>query len=197
MIRMETILGEFFMKRVFISYSHRDEELRERLEVHLAPLKNKGTIKVWHDRFMLPGDQLNDQTLSQLCSADVILLLVSADFLASDYCSRIEQGAALKRHKSGQCRAITVVLRPCGWQETELGNYLVTPTDGKAVSRWESEDEALQDVVKSIQYAIKADTMVATAREEPDAQSDVDWAEVQQGTPPPKKKWVRFSDHTR
>lgn len=185
------------MKRVFISYSHRDEELRERLEVHLAPLITKGMIKVWHDRFLLPGDQLDDKVLNQLCSADVILLLVSADFLASDYCSRIEQGAALKRHKSGQCRAITVVLRPCGWQETELGNFLVTPTDGKAVSRWDSEDEALQNVVRSIQYAIKDETTVAIAREELGTQTNIEWTEVRQVTRPSEKKWVRFSDHTR
>lgn len=140
--------------RVFISYSHKDEELRDQLEVQLAMLKRQGLVDVWHDRRLTPGDHLDDTIHEELDAADVILLLVSPDFLASDYCYRIEKGRALERHKAGDARVISVILRPCEWAQTELSKYLVTPKDGRPVTRWPDRDEALLDVTRQIRRAI-------------------------------------------
>ena len=141
--------------RVFISYSHKDEELRDQLEVQLAMLKRQGLIDVWHDRRLLPGDDLDLNINDELDAADVILLLVSPDFLASDYCYKIEKGRALDRHREGTARLISVILRPCDWSHTDLGKYLVTPTDGRPVTLWPNIDEAFLDVAKSIRRAIE------------------------------------------
>lgn len=141
--------------RVFISYSHKDEALRDRLEVQLSMLKHQGLIDVWHDRRLLPGDALDDGIHEELDTADVILLLVSPDFLASDYCYRIEKGRALERHRAEEVRVISVILRPCEWRQTELGQYLVTPKDGLPVTRWPDPDEAFLDVTKQIRRAIE------------------------------------------
>lgn len=140
--------------RVFISYSHKDEGLRDELEVQLSMLKRQGLIDTWHDRRMLAGDQLDWTISKELDEADIVLLLVSPDFLASDYCYKIEKARALKRHQQGTARLISVILRPCDWTHTDLAQYLVTPTDGRAVTQWPNRDEAFLDVVTSIRGAI-------------------------------------------
>lgn len=152
--------------RVFVSYSHVDEELRNQLEVQLAMLKRQGLVELWHDRRMLAGDHLDWTISNELDEADIILLLVSPDFLASDYCYKIEKGRALQRHRAGQARLISVILRPCDWTHTDLGQYLVTPTDGKPVTRWPDRDEALLDVAKAIRMAIEELGLAGEAREQ-------------------------------
>jgi len=131
--------------RVFISYSHRDEELRDELEVQLAMLQRQGLVDIWHDRRLLPGDHLDWTISNELDQVDIILLLVSPDFIASDYCYKIEKGRALERHKAGTARLISIILRPCDWTETELSDFLVTPRDGRPVTLWPNRDEAFLD----------------------------------------------------
>lgn len=141
--------------KVFISYSHKDEALRDQLEVQLAMLKRQGLIEVWHDRRMVAGDHLDWTISKELDEADVVLLLVSPDFIASDYCYKIEKGRALERHRAGTARLISVILRPCDWTHTDLRQYLVTPRDGKPITLWPDRDEAFLDVAQSIRRAIE------------------------------------------
>ncbi|MZR14333.1 TIR domain-containing protein [Maritimibacter sp. DP07] len=141
---------------VFISYSHADEGLRDELEVHLAMLKRQGMVDVWHDRRLVVGDRLDWTISEKLDQADIILLLVSPDFIASDYCYQIEKSRAIERHREGSARLISVILRPCDWKHTELSEFLVTPTDAKPITRWPDRDEAFHDVTTSIRQAIDA-----------------------------------------
>jgi len=141
--------------RVFVSYSHKDEELRDQLEVQLAMLKRQGLVEIWHDRRILAGEHLDSTIDKELDDADVILLLVSPDFIASDYCYKIEKGRALERHRDGTARVISVILRPCDWTHTDLGQYLVTPNDGRPITQWPDRDEAFLDVATSIRCAIE------------------------------------------
>jgi len=141
--------------RVFMSYSHEDEALRDQLEVQLSILKRQGLIEVWHDRRMVAGDRLDWTISKELDQADIVLLLISPDFLASDYCYKIEKGRALERHREGTARLISVILRPCDWPHTDLAQFLVTPTDGRAITTWPNRDEAFLDVAKSIRRAIE------------------------------------------
>lgn len=140
--------------RIFISYSHADEALRNELEVHLSMLKRQGLVDVWHDRRLVAGDHLDWTISRELDEADVILLLVSPNFLASDYCYQIEKGRALERHREGTARLISVILRPCDWTHTDLAQFLVVPKDAKPVTQWPDRDEAFLDVTKSIRKAI-------------------------------------------
>lgn len=141
--------------RVFMSYSHKDEGLRDELEVQLAMLKRQGLIEVWHDRRLLAGDRLDWEINEELNKADLILLLLSPDFLASDYCYKIEKARALDRHREGLARLISVILRPCDWKHTDLREFLVTPKDGRPVTQWPDRDEALLDVTQSIRRALE------------------------------------------
>jgi TIR domain len=141
--------------KVFISYSHKDEALRDQLEVQLAMLKRQGLIDTWHDRRMKAGEELNFEINAKLEEADVILLLISPDFLASTYCYNIEKAHALRRVQAGTAKLISVILRPCEWDQTDLRHYVLTPTDGKPIARWADIDEAFLDVTRSIRKAIE------------------------------------------
>ncbi|MEO9459882.1 MAG: toll/interleukin-1 receptor domain-containing protein [Lentilitoribacter sp.] len=141
--------------RVFVSYSHKDDNLRDELEVQLAMLKRQGLIEVWNDKRLLAGDHLDWTISEELDKADIVLLLISPDFIASDYCYKIEKARALQRHEEGTARLISVILRPCDWTHTDLAQYLVTPTDGKPVTQWPDRDLAFLDVSQSIRRAIE------------------------------------------
>jgi hypothetical protein len=141
------------MAVLFFSYSHKDEGLRDKLEVHFAMLKRQGVIETWHDRRIVAGDDFAGRIGEELERADIILLLVSPDFLASDYCYDIEMTRAIERHQAGEARVIPVVLRPCDWHDAPFGMLNAAPKDGKPISTWPDLDEALLDVVKAIKTA--------------------------------------------
>ncbi|WP_437752636.1 TIR domain-containing protein [Sorangium sp. So ce1389] len=140
--------------RVFFSYSHKDEALRDELETHLALLKREGLLEGWHDRRILGGEARQSEVDNHLEAADVILLLVSADFVASDYCYDTEMRRALERHDAGEARVIPIVLRPSDWSIGPFARLQALPSDARAVTRWEDRDEAWTDVAKGIRGAI-------------------------------------------
>ena len=144
------------MASVFFSYSHKDESLRDQLETHLALLKNLGLIDAWYDRRIGAGNEVDQAIFSKLESADIILLLVSADFLASTYCYSREMARAMERHEAGEARVIPVILRHCVWHDAPFGKLLAAPRDGKPVMAWPDRDEALADVARQVGKAVEA-----------------------------------------
>jgi hypothetical protein len=146
--------GEKFVATLFFSYSHADENLRDQLEKHLSALQHQCVIQVWHDRRIPAGHVLDAEIDSHLESADVILLLVSSDFLASEYCYDREMKRAMERHESGAATVIPVILRPCDWHDTPFGKLLAVPKDGRPITQWPNPDEAFLDVVKAIKSAL-------------------------------------------
>jgi TIR domain-containing protein len=143
------------MTSVFFSYSHADEDLRNALEKQLAVLKHQGLIDVWHDRKIAVGEEVGPEIDRHLEAADIILLLLSPDFLASDYLYQREAIRALERHDAGTARVIPVILRPCDWQNTPFSKLLAAPRDGRPITRWPDQDEAFLDVVGAIRTALK------------------------------------------
>ncbi|PLY39580.1 hypothetical protein CSZ94_25635 [Janthinobacterium sp. ROICE36] len=144
------------MAIVFFSYSHADEALRDQLEMHLSLLKRQGHVEAWHDRRILAGDELDPAIKDNLESADVILLLVSANFIGSDYCYSKEMHRAIERHNAGEARVVPVILRPCDWHSAPFGKLMATPRDGKAITTWANTDEAFTDVVRQVRIAVEA-----------------------------------------
>ncbi len=141
---------------VFYSYSHRDQRLRDQLETQLALLKREGLLSSWHDRKIGAGEEWVGQIDAHLNTAQIILLLISANFIASEYCYDIEMKRALEKHNTGQARIIPVILRPCDWHNAPFGKLQALPTDGKPITgrSWHNLDEAFLDVVKGIRKAI-------------------------------------------
>ncbi|KFE64952.1 toll/interleukin-1 receptor domain-containing protein [Hyalangium minutum] len=143
------------MAKLFFSYSHADEALRNRLETHLTMLKRQGLIEPWHDRRITAGNEFDASISKHLEAANVILLLVSSDFLASEYCYSKEMMRALERHEADEARVIPVILRSCDWHSSPFGKLLAAPRDGKPVTMWPNEDEALTDVAVKVREAVK------------------------------------------
>jgi hypothetical protein len=140
---------------LFFSYSHVDESLRDQLETHLSSLRRQGLISSWHDRRITAGEDFGKAIDSHINTADVILLLVSPDFVASDYCYEREMKRALERHQQGDARVIPVILRPCDWHDLQFGTLMATPKDGRPITMWPNIDEAFLDVVTAIKRALK------------------------------------------
>jgi hypothetical protein len=149
--------------KIFFSYSHQDEAMRDQLELHLTMMKRNGLIETWHDRRIAAGSDLGESIDAQLLAADVVLLLVSPDFLASDYCYSREMAKALERHELGKARVVPVILRSCDWQDSPLGKLLALPKDGRAINLWPDIDVAYLDVVRGLK------SLLPTARPEPTA----------------------------
>lgn len=143
------------MPHVFFSYCHVDEDLRDQLEKQLALLKRQGVIETWHDRRIGAGENLDHAISAQLESCEIILLLVSSDFLASDYCYDVEMRRAMERHATGGAVVIPVILRSCLWHDAPFGRLTATPPDGKPVTQWPDRDLAFTEVAKAIRDAAR------------------------------------------
>ena len=141
--------------KLFFSYSHVDEALRNQLEVHLAALKRQGLIATWHDRRITTGSPVGPTIDANLDASQVVLLLVSSDFIASDYCYEREMARAMERHEKGEARVIPIILRPCDWRDLPFGQLLAAPRDGKPITTWPNIDEAFLDVEHAIKGALK------------------------------------------
>lgn len=140
---------------IFISYSHTDEALWKGLEKQLIALKRQGLVEVWHDRAIRPGTEWESEIDSHLNSAHIILLLISASFLASDYCYGIEMKRALERHAKKEACVIPVILSPVYWHETPFGKLQALPQNARPVTSWRRREEAFFDVAEGIRAAIK------------------------------------------
>ncbi|WP_331351994.1 DnaB-like helicase C-terminal domain-containing protein [Cellvibrio sp. UBA7671] len=141
--------------KIFYSYSHKDENFRESLETRLKLLVRKGALISWHDRKITAGSEWEKKIDHELKSADIILLMISADFLASDYCYEKEMEIALQLHDSKQAIVIPIILRPIDWKETPFAKLQTLPKGGTAITLWNNEDEAWVDVTSGISTAIE------------------------------------------
>lgn len=141
---------------VFISYSHRDEDYKDDLTVHLATLKRQGKILAWQDRDIEAGAEWDVEIKQQLEFADIILLLITPRFLASDYCYDLEMQRAVQRHDEGTARVIPIIVKPCDWQGTPFSKLQVVPKDAKPISKWDDQDDAFLNVVQSIRRSVES-----------------------------------------
>ncbi len=140
---------------LFISYSHADQALCEELERHLSNLKNLEVLSTWFDRNIIPGSEWEAQIMHHLRTDQIILLLISADFMASRFCYSIEMQEALARHDKGEARVIPILLRPTDIEGAPFEKLQMLPTSRKPITRWPSRDDAFLDIVKGIRRQIE------------------------------------------
>ena len=142
--------------KAFISYSHRDEARRERLNTHLAVLRREGRVEEWFDRKILAGGGIDPEIDERIEWCDLFLPLVSPDFLASDYCYEREMTIALERHDANEARVVPIIVEPCDWKNTPLGRLKAVPCDGHPIALWDNENDAYLDVVKELRRIVTA-----------------------------------------
>ena len=136
--------------RLFYSYSHKDENLRNELETHLKLLQRRGLVDVWHDRRIDAGDDWKKKIDENLERANIVLLLVSPDFIASDYCYVNEMTRALERQRNGEAEVIPVIIRDVDLEGAPFTGLQYLPKDGRPVSKWEDKDSAWRNVSEGI-----------------------------------------------
>lgn len=142
--------------QVFFSYAHEDEAYRDRLEKHLAMLRRSGLVELWHDRRLVAGQAFGPAIDAAIDKADIVLLLVSANFLASEYCFSVEFSRALERHRRGDAALIPVILSPCDWKTAPFGDLLAAPRDGRPLTEWPNVDAGFADVAAAVRLVVQA-----------------------------------------
>lgn len=173
--------------RIFFSYAREDQDLRDKLEAHLATLKRLGKVSTWHDRKIGAGRDWAGVISEELEAADIILLLVSHDFLNSEYCYGVEMQRALQREREGNAVVIPVILRPSVWEAAPFGKLQALPLNGRPVTKWGNRDDAFRNIAEGIAEAADRVTArrgspAATAPRASDgAARDLDVASVVRG----------------
>jgi hypothetical protein len=140
---------------IFYSYAHKDERFRNQLEEHLSGLKREGVIHGWHDRNITAGQEWANEIDKNLEASQVILLLISASFIASDYCYAKEMIRAIEKHSSSEARVLPFILRPCDWSNKPFSKLQALPKEGKPITKWSNRDEAWTDVAKGIRKVVE------------------------------------------
>ncbi|PNC19690.1 hypothetical protein CXU22_01365 [Akkermansia muciniphila] len=148
---------------IFISYSHVDTKYCEEFKKHMIGLERSGLAKPWTDHKISPGEKLDEKISDSIRNTDIMLLLVSVDFLNSDYCMSHEFKKALeKQNKEGNPIIIPIITRACDWKGIdEIKVLKALPTDGQSISSFRDPDQAYVEIVNSLRKIIESGTLNA------------------------------------
>jgi TIR domain len=140
---------------VFYSYAHEDEELRDGLEKQLSNMKRQGLITNWHDRVITGGSCWAEEIDAHLDAAMIILLLISPDFMNSDYCYGVELKRAMEGHQAGEISVVPIILRPTDWQNAPFAKLQAYPTNGRPVTSWRKRDDAFLNIAQELRKLVE------------------------------------------
>lgn len=137
---------------IFCSYSHArpDKALRAAFAKSMSVWVRKKIVRIWHDGRIAAGDNWALHIDEHLNSADIIVLLVSPDFLSSDFCYEKEMGRALESMQNNEALIVPIIVRECSWEETPIAGILALPEKGKPVTLWANRDQAWKNVAESL-----------------------------------------------
>lgn len=144
-------------KKVFISYSKKDvNAVEEKLLRDLRSLVRQQKIDIFYDKKLLVGTDWDTEIKTQLQQADIIILIVSPDFIATDYILDVEINKAIERHDKNEAKVIPIILRPCDWtgEATPISKLNAIPSKGKAITTFDNQDEAWLEVLQQIKKVI-------------------------------------------
>ena len=135
---------------IFVSYAHEDEELKKELDKYLKVLRRSSKVRIWNDRELIAGQEWDEAIMSELGKADIILLLISVDFNASDFIWDKELDAAMKRHEAGTARVVPIILRKCDWNRLPYAKLQALPRNGRPVLDYASRDDAFTEIAEGV-----------------------------------------------
>jgi hypothetical protein len=136
--------------KVFISYAHADLPFLEELKKHLAPLERTNMLSTWSDAGIRPGTNWEAKIKREIATSDIVILLVSADYLASVFSER-EMLEAVQAAEAKGTRLVPIILSPTLWERTPLARWQVFPAKGRAVTDFRNRDEAWTDIARRIE----------------------------------------------
>src|SRR6185503_6359404 len=140
---------------IFVAYSRKDKNSLLKLKTSLSPLERNNSIRLWCDGEIVPGEDWQNEIRDAIDRSEIILLLVSANSIASDYFYKKEVANAMERHNKKESKVIPVILKPCGWRDSFLKNLQALPKNGKPIILWNRVDEAYQSIYEGLKLAIK------------------------------------------
>jgi len=140
--------------RIFISYAHEDEDLKGELDKHLKVLKRSSKVDVWSDRQLVAGEEWDDSIMSELRRADIILLLISVDFNASDFIWDKELAVAMERHREGTARVVPIIIRKCSWDGLPYAALQALPRHARPVTDYPDRDVAYTEIAEGIEQLV-------------------------------------------
>lgn len=144
------------MKNIFIMYARKDESFLHQLVKHLAFMEQSDLVQIWHDGLIPAGSIWEQEINENLARSDIIILLVSSHFFASEYGMRIELAHALSRYQKGEVVLLPIIVRDCLWDRTDIARFQVLPRDAMPINKWVDVDEAWAAVVKEIERIVRA-----------------------------------------
>ena len=139
---------------LFISYSHKDERFRDELRGALTPYERTGRLKIWDDTCIMPGQKWENEILSKLEDADIVVFLISNHFIRSDYCFQKEMQVARERDNTGKSAIVPIVVRACRYDQLELGQLQAILPNGKPIGEHKNRDAAWVEVTKQLDKVI-------------------------------------------
>ncbi|MGA3041725.1 MAG: protein kinase, partial [Bryobacteraceae bacterium] len=139
---------------IFCSYSHADRPLRDELVKYLELMRESLLIRTWHDGELIPGQDWRREIEDHLRGADIVLLLISVDFLDSEFVRKYELPIALQRHQQGQALVIPVVMRPVPWNQSGLDFLQALPDKVRPVVLWSPQDLAYVNICEGLFSAV-------------------------------------------
>lgn len=140
--------------KIFTSYAHEDEGLKDEMDKYLKVLKRSGKIDAWNDRELIPGQEWNANIMDELAKANIILLLISVDFIASDFIWDKELAEAMKRHEAGTAYVVPIILRNCKWTSMPFAKLQALPKNARPISDYEDKDAAFTEVATGIERLV-------------------------------------------
>lgn len=142
--------------KVFISYAHKDEDIKNELDNHLIGLKRSEKIEVWNDRKIIPGEEWDDTIIGELRAADIIILLISVNFLNSKYIWEKELTVAMERHKNKTARVIPIIARSCDFSDMSFAGIQALPKNATPINSFTDGalDQVYTEIAKSIRTVV-------------------------------------------
>lgn len=140
--------------RIFISYAHEDEGLKKELDKYLKVLKRSSKVEVWNDRELIGGQEWDQTIMSELDKANIILLLISVDFNASDFIWDKELASAMKRHEEGTAHVVPIILRKCEWRNMPYAKLQALPRNATPVTEYANRDTAFTEIAVGIEKLV-------------------------------------------
>lgn len=136
--------------KAFISYSHIDKAMLDKLEIHLANLKREHLLSSWTDKELIAGTSLDKEILHNLTSSDLFIALISPEYIASYYCYEKEFNQALEMFKGGKITIVPIIVEPCEWDKTPFRDFKALPADGKPISDWQNINTAFLNITQEL-----------------------------------------------
>jgi hypothetical protein len=142
---------------IFIAYAHEDESILAELKTHLTVLERTQNVTVWYDGLVAPGQEWQATTKEVMQKSQIILLLISADFIASDECYNESMTAALAMHKAGKCMVVPILARPCLWQDMPFAFLQILPKNQQPLmsSVWRTAEEPFTQVAENLRFIVQ------------------------------------------